>query len=94
MSSDEEVEIKIKEWYVAAGWSMNNDVTSCAICRNNIMDICVQCQKGNIYTDNGCEIALGECTHAFHYHCISKWLRTRPLCPLDSKNWVYVKKED
>jgi len=25
------------------------------------------------------------------YHCIARWLKTRLVCPLDNKEWVYQK---
>jgi RING-box protein 1 len=101
----EEVEVKeeggrrgrrfeLKKWNAVALWTWDIGVDSCAICRNSIMDMCIEAQAnpdGALGCENGCTVAWGQCSHAFHFCCISRWLKTRTVCPLCSKEWEFSK---
>ena len=35
---------EIKKWMAVAMWAWDIEVDNCAICRNHIMDLCIECQ--------------------------------------------------
>lgn len=85
---------QVRKWTAIALWAYDISVDNCAICRNHIMDKCIECQSKqedrNIESDD-CVIAWGKCSHVFHMHCIHRWLNTRQVCPLDNRNWELKK---
>ena len=91
--SDNKPELELLSWNIVGLWSLDIQIETCAICRNHIMDSCVECLNG-LDGETTCKISWGKCGHAFHTHCITRWLNSRNVCPLDTQAWVYDKKKE
>ncbi|ODV85466.1 hypothetical protein CANARDRAFT_28264 [[Candida] arabinofermentans NRRL YB-2248] len=83
---------EVKKWTAVAFWSWDRDNETCAICRNHLMEPCIECHSSGGNDRNGqkieCARAVGVCNHSFHLHCIDQWITKRNTCPLDSSDWT------
>ena len=84
---------EVKKWSLVATWSYDVAVDVCAICKNNLSDLCIECQATSDAngSQDGCPVAFGVCNHAYHQHCISNWLKKQVTCPICvTRDWEVV----
>ena len=60
----------------------------CAICKSSFSSPCAQCEANDIASP--CPIENGFCGHAYHLHCIRKWVEHHPTCPTCNAKWEPV----
>ena len=77
--------LTINQCHIRGYWKWNVHNSTCAICRNYIFEPSI-----NATTNESCAV-VGQCGHAYHFECISNWLKTRHNCPLCNAKWAYVK---
>merc|ERR1711934_1156412 len=78
--------VELKKVQMVSLWSWEVDVENCGICKESNHEVCINCLADGL--TEGCDIAIGECNHAFHWHCIESWLKRRTTCPLDHTEWM------
>ncbi|KAM3128398.1 RING-box protein 1 [Paramecium bursaria] len=86
MQSEQEDRITIKQWSAVGIWKWAIKEDRCAIDKQTLFGSCLQCESEGKIDD--CKIQAGSCNHAFHLHCIERWISNNNTCPLCNKQWT------
>ncbi|CAM9571644.1 unnamed protein product, partial [Phaeothamnion confervicola] len=78
-------------WHAVAVWDWGVNDEVCGICRNPFEACCPNCSL-----PDDCPPVWGQCTHAFHMHCILQWLDSQAdsrtqQCPYCRRDWELMK---
>ncbi|KGN44481.1 hypothetical protein Csa_016037 [Cucumis sativus] len=77
-----------KEWHAVASWTWNAQDETCGICRMAFDGCCPDCKLPG----DDCPLIWGACNHAFHLHCILKWVNSQTSqahCPMCRREWQF-----
>ncbi|EAL63952.1 anaphase promoting complex subunit 11 [Dictyostelium discoideum AX4] len=78
-------------WNTVSAWHWDVNEECCGICRMAFDGCCVDCK----IPGDDCPPVWGVCNHAFHMHCILKWLNANELqqCPMCRSEWRFKSDE-
>ncbi|XP_012853788.1 PREDICTED: anaphase-promoting complex subunit 11, partial [Erythranthe guttata] len=75
-------------WHAIGSWTWDAQDETCGICRMAFDGCCPDCKLPG----DDCPLMWGACNHAFHLHCILKWVNSQTSqahCPMCRREWQY-----
>jgi len=89
---EDDFQFGFKDFDLVYYWTWDVANETCAICRNNLMDMDVSLMSFILlYRSQDTSrtlIVWGECGHAFHNNCMVQWTKNNPRCPLCQADWA------
>ncbi|KAF9622290.1 hypothetical protein IFM89_031093 [Coptis chinensis] len=73
--------LTIFRWHAVTSWTWDAQDETCGICRKAFDGCCPDCKLPG----DDCPLIWGACNHAFHLHCILKWVNSQTSqahCPM------------
>ena len=85
LPSKTKLNIKLEHVTLTAKWKWLDKDDTCGICRSPYEACCSSCKMPG----DECPLGIAECRHAFHIHCILKWVQqqSKSNCPLCRFEW-------
>ncbi|XP_040940780.1 anaphase-promoting complex subunit 11 [Gossypium hirsutum] len=83
-----EDESQVATWHAVASWTWDAQDETCGICRMAFDGCCSDCKLPG----DDCPLIWGACNHAFHLHCILKWVNSQTSqahCPMCRREWKF-----
>jgi len=82
------IRVRLKRFHGVAKWSWNANDDVCGICQSAFEGTA----PGVKYPGEDCPVVWGQCGHAFHLQCVSKWLQSansKNSCPICRQEWEF-----
>ncbi|XP_027936022.1 anaphase-promoting complex subunit 11-like isoform X3 [Vigna unguiculata] len=76
------------KWHGIVSWTWDAQDETCGICRMAFDGCCPDCKLPG----DDCPLIWGVCNHAFHLHCILKWVNSQTSqahCPMCRREWQF-----
>ncbi|KAL3620713.1 ubiquitin-protein ligase Anaphase Promoting Complex [Castilleja foliolosa] len=73
---------------ILPSWTWDAQDETCGICRMAFDGCCPDCKLPG----DDCPLIWGACNHAFHLHCILKWVNSQTPtahCPMCRREWQF-----
>ncbi|KAL5138596.1 Anaphase-promoting complex subunit 11 [Glycine soja] len=80
--------VELVRWHAVASWTWDAQDETCGICRMAFDGCCPDCKLPG----DDCPLIWGVCNHAFHLHCILKWVNSQTSqahCPMCRREWQF-----